>query len=193
MRKTTIGMTLIEVTVTMVIVSLLTGALLWMALAGKTMWQSSVTRSSSRQDLQVASWRIAQEIRNTNIDLITNNTSATPRAFAFLSAYDSSGNFITDANGAPVWQKCVIYYLPDNTNRLLRREVYGAFSTAITPVQLAGYCDGSGTQISAAITALNLAINQNDKSVSLTLGRNATSQHGKVDQQSRTITVLLRN
>ena len=186
------GMSLIELLITFVVVILLMGALFWMLLAGKTMWQASVTRSAGRQDVQTASWRIALDLRDSKFDTITNNTSGTPSAFSFLSAYNSGGNFVTDNSGEVSWQKYIIYYIPTGTTRLLKKDVYGSFSGALTLPQLTGYCNGAGSLISPSVTSMQLT-NVGSNSATLSLTVENTSKHGTVDRQTKQINIMIRN
>lgn len=186
------AMSLIELLITFVVVILLMGSLFWMLLAGKTMWQGSVTRSTGRQDVQTACWKIALDLRDSKFSTITNNTTGTPSAFSFLSAYNSSGNFVTDSSGKVSWQKYIIYYIPTGTTRLLRKDVYGNFSEAMTLPQLTGYCDGTGSLISPSVTSMQLA-NVASKSATLSLTVEKTSKHGKVDRQTKQINIVIRN
>jgi len=184
-------MTLVEVLISFIVMIVLSGGLFWILIAGKTIWQASAARSGNRQELQVSTWRIAQELRDSNLSTVTNNTGGTPSAFSFLSAYDSAGTFTLDGTGAPVWQKAVIYYVPQGTTRLLRREVFGAFTGPLSAAQLAAYCDGSGSLLSPSLTSLGLGTGAG--AVTLSLSVEKSNGHGKLDRQSRQVAIHLRN
>ena len=192
-RITGYGMSLIEMLVVLVILILLSGSLAWMLMSGKTIWQASLTASADRQNIQLAAQRISQELRDSQIGLITNNTGGTSKAFSFLSAYNDKGVFITDNAGLPVWQKYVIYYIPVGENRLLRKAVYGSFTAPLTIPQLAAYCDGQGSLVASGVTAFSLNPNLGGNAVSLSLTLQNRNRHGKADQQSLSVTIFLRN
>lgn len=188
------GMTLVEVIASFALLLILSSVIFWILQTGQIIWQSSITRTAGRQELQVAAWRVAAEIRDARISHVTNNTAGTPAAFSFLSAYGQGGSFITDSTGAPVWQKAVVYYIPTGATKLLRREVYGTFTSALTTAQLTSYCNGQGTLLSPSITRLGLTTGASGaQSVTLSLDLSKKNAMGKLDAQSRQVSVYLRN
>ena len=186
-------MTLVELLISMFLLSLAGGVVLGLVVSAKQMWQASVSRVAISQDMQVATSRIVKELRESNVGLITENTAGTPLAFAFVSAQDSLGVFRTDPTGVPAWQKLVIYYVPTGSRRLLRKEIPGSFTSAVTPAQLVGYCDGLGSLCASTVNALRLVPNVADHSAVLTLTCQANNAQGHLDAQSRTITIFTRN
>ena len=186
-------MTLVEMLISMSILTMAGGIVLGMVVSAKKMWQASVSRVAISQDLQVASLRIVQDLRQANAGVITDNTTGTPVAFSFLSAHNGQGTFQTDPSGKPLWQKEVIYYLPTGTKRLLRKEVAGTFSSALTQAELVGYCDGRGSLCASTVSSLRLVTNGSDHSAALTLACQATNGQGHLDSQGRTVTILMRN
>lgn len=186
-------MSLIELLITMAILMLMAGALYGLMLSAKTTWQASATRSGVRQGLQTAIFKIATELKDSRAAFITDATAGAPSAFCFLSAQDGAGRFVTDSAGMPSWQKCVIYYIPAGTTRLLRREVPGSFIDPLPSGQMIGYCDGSGTQCSSSITHMRLVPATSDNSATLSLSAREVNPHGKEDIQSLTVTIFLRN
>jgi len=187
------GMTLLELLVTLLILSVLAGCLFWMILTGKTYWLASSARNAGSHDLWTAFQKIARELQASGVAVVTDNTAGNPPAFGFLSAYDSQGNFITDTLGAPTWQKCVIYYLSSPSNRLMRREIYGTFTQPLTAQELAAYCDGQGVMVAASITQLGLTVNIINNSVQLTLTAENAGPKGESDRQTNSVTIFLKN
>ncbi|MCE1248239.1 MAG: prepilin-type N-terminal cleavage/methylation domain-containing protein [Firmicutes bacterium] len=187
------GFTLIESLAAMVALLMITAALFWILLTGKTLWQASVIRSYDRQELQISYQKIENDLQNSNVDTITNNTTSTVVAFSFLSAFDSSGNFTAASDGSPVWQKYVIYYIPSGTKKLMRKEVYGSYTKALTTSQLTTYCDGSGMTVANTVAGLSLTTDTATDSATITITTQNKNQLGRADQQSLTSTVFLRN
>jgi len=187
------GLTLIELLTTMSILLIIMGAVYSMLYAGVIMWQSSVTRTSNRQDIHISFRKFELELRNSDASFITDGTSGEPYAFSFLSAYNQSGNFTTDASGRPVWQKYVIYYIPAGTKKLLRKEVYGSFTAPLSASQLATYLDGEGKLISSSVKSMKIIPNTSNNSAIVSLTVNNDSKHGKRDEQNLNLTVSLRN
>lgn len=193
------GFTLIEALVTSAVILMLSSIVVFMVIKGKMIWQSSITRTASRQELQVASWKIANELQSGNAAYITDGSTGGLKAFSFISAYDINGNFVTSSSGTPVWQKFVIYYVPTGTKKLLRKEVYKDFVASpdllrpLTISELTAYCTGDGKLISPSVTALSLVPQSEKKSAVLTVETEAVNRQGKTDMQSRSMTVYVYN
>jgi prepilin-type N-terminal cleavage/methylation domain-containing protein len=183
------GMTLVELLISMTIITLLMGSFMWMLLAGKAAYQSSATHSRTRQELQVAFHRTVQELRESNYNTIT----LVPAGFSFLSARDRSGDFVTDNVGAPVWQKYVLYYIPANTTKLMRKEVYGSYTDALSQSAFSSYADDSGFVISSAISRGTYLLDPSRKTCTLTMELSRTNDHGKTDQQAVTALIYPKN
>ncbi|MBI2251926.1 MAG: hypothetical protein HYU63_04140 [Armatimonadetes bacterium] len=186
-------MTLIELLSSMIILTIFANALFWILVSAKKNWQESETRLTNLQNLQIASWKMALDLRDSRIATLTDNTGGSPAAFSFLSAYNISGSFITDGDGNPTWQKYIIYYIPSGTTKLLRKEVYGSFTSALTISALIAYCDGQGSIISAFMTSLLITPDLSSKSVALSLSAQNTNNQGKIDQQTLNTTIYMRN
>lgn len=192
------GFTLIEILVTLAIVLMLGGILVFMVIRGKMIWQSSVTRSASRQDIQVLSLKIVHELKSSDVGLITDGSSGTPKAFSFVSAYDKNCSFVTNDSGTPVWQKFVIYYIKSGTSNLLRKEVAIAPADLatlkpLTLSQLSGYLDGKGITVSPSVTSITLTPDAVNNSAVLNVATEAKNRNGKTDRQSRQLTVSIYN
>lgn len=193
------GFTLIETLVTSAVVLMLSSIVVFMVIKGKMIWQSSAARTASRQELQVASWKIAQEIQSSNIGYVTDGSTGNLKAFSFISAYDKNGSFATGSSGAPVWQKYVIYYVPQGTKKLLYKEVYKDFIASpdllrpLTISELTAYCTGDGKLISPSVTTISLVPQPEKKSAVLTLETEIVNKQGKTDKQSRSMTIYLYN
>jgi len=213
-------MSLVEMIIVMVIIMFMASALLWMLVAGKKIHQSSVTRGGNRQDMQVITSRIADELKDSNVNSISTLiiTPATPpnlprvRAISFLSAYPLANDpskdrtLRTDPDGVPLWQKYVIYYIPINTTRLLRKE--RPLTPAITSANIGNYCTGVDGQTISSSIAFELDNNGNniltlprfyfgfytsDSSAILNVTVRSKSLHGKFDEQSKVMKIFLLN
>ena len=196
-RKAT-GFTLIEVLISSIIMFMLVGILFFMVIRGKMAWHASTARSASRQDLQVTSWKIAHELKGTDISLITDGSTGNLNAFSFISAYDQNSNFVTDSSGSPLWQKYVIYYIPSGTSKLIRKEIavdpsQSATLKALTVSQLTGYLDGKGIVASPSVISLKLTPNTGENYVTLELSTETKNRQGKTDKQSRQMTIAIYN
>jgi len=87
----------------------------------------------------------------------------------------------------------VIYYIPTGSSKLLRKEVYGNFTTPLTLAQLQSYCNGDGKLLSKSITSLIITPNTTNNSAQLTLAVQNKNLQGKIDQQSVSMTITMRN
>lgn len=188
------GMTLVELLISMVILAMAAGVVVGLLVTAKNTWQASATHVAVTQDLQVAATRMISDLRDGSVETLTDNTAGTPVGFSLLSARDAGGTFVTDNGGLPVGQKVVIYYIPDGTRRLLRKEVYGSFTVGQTHAQLTSACaDGKGSLCASNVTSLRLVPNPSDHSAMVYLTCQAANTQGRIDRQSRTFTVLMRN
>ncbi len=179
--------------ITMFIIMVLVANLFWMLVWGKTIWQTTLTRTGNHQELRLTLRKVENELRDSNVDTVTNNTSLAPSALSFLSAFDANGKFVTDAAGNPVWQKYVIVYIPSGTKKLLYKEIYGSFTNKLSPAELTAYCDGKGRFLSPSVARLNLTTDTGNNSANLSVTINAVNRLGKNDEQTLSTTVFLRN
>jgi len=187
-------LSLVEMLITLFILTILSGVLFWMLLAVKSGYQASTARAGGRQGLNLALAGISREMMDSSVDTVTNNSSSLPPAISFLSAFNSQGTFVTNpSDGSCVWQKYVIYYIPAGTTTLLRRDIYGSFTGPLSSAQLQSYCNGQGKRVISSITSLGLTLNPGNKTAVLSLGVRDTSIQGKSDQQAQSITVLFHN
>lgn len=217
------GMSLVEMIIVMVILMAVASALLWMLITGKKMHQSSKNRAANRQDIQIITSRIADELKDSDVNSVSTViiTAATPpnlprvRAISFLSAYpranDASGDrsMQTDSNGVPIWQKYVIYYIPqDNTTRLLRKEVTITATTDASKISnLSDRLTGDGQLISSSMAfeldtqGLNIytlprfyfAYSASESSATLNVMVRSLNRNGKFDEQSKMTKMYLLN
>jgi type II secretory pathway component PulJ len=187
-------MTLIELIVSILILAFLGGAILWMLVTVKRIYQASTMRGAARQRIQVIVWNMQEDLKDSNFGTLTATAAgASPAAFSVLSAFDANNAFKTDTTGAPVWQKYIIYYVPAGTTRLYRREVYGTFTSALTLTQLLTYCNGQGKMLSDSVSSLSLVSNSSSRNATLSLTLQGRNNHGKTDVQSRQVTLLFNN
>ncbi len=192
------GMTLIELLVTLSILGLFAAGATWTLVAAKVSWQASVGRTDVRQALQVGTWRMANELRDSHSAYLTNNTGSTPQALAFPSARNAQGRFMTGSDGLPVWQKFVLYYIPTGTDRLLRRELFTVptdptVPPVLTQAQVVAACDGQGALVASGARVLSLAPGTQASTWLLSLTVEARNPNGRTESLSRTVAVFTRN
>jgi len=186
-------MTLVELLITSVILLMLLGIFVWMIVAVKSAYQSSVTRAKVRQDLQTSFLSITREMMTSSYGSFTDGTSQSVKAVSFLSACDRNGIFVTDSSGAPVWKKYVIFYVPEGSSRLLRKEVYGSFTEALSSDALLAYCTGDGRLIASSLKDMTCTPDSATKSCILSIAAESTNYNGKTDRQSGEMRVFFRN
>jgi len=187
------GMTLVELLITLVMILILMGTFVWMIVWVKSAYQSSVTHTRLRQELQISFSTMAADMMNSSYSTLTDATSQSTKAFSFLSAADLNGVFSTDGNGSPVWKKYVIYYVPGGSRKLLRKEVYGSFTAALSTTDLNAYCDGKGKHISSSLSQMTCTPDSASKSCVISITLESTNYNGKTDSQSRDLRVFFRN
>lgn len=191
-EKTRRGMTLLETVVAILCMTLLATALYALLFSGGSFWQSVSARAALRQNLQVFDEKAAVDMTDTDAGNVTVN-SGNPQAFSLLSAVNQSGSFITDSNGAPLWQKYVVYCIPDGTTDLYRKEIYGSFTVPLTVGQLVSDCDGAGELITSYASAISLVVNTSTHTASLSATLSAQNGNGMTERESRAVTVFMRD
>ena len=191
-------MTLVEVLVTSsLLLFFATGAVLVM-ISGQRSWLATRGQADAFQAAQVALARLSRELQFSNSNFLTDNTALTPPAFSFPSAFDTQGRFTTTAEGYPSWQKYVVYYLPQGSSRLLRKELFTVptdptIDPILSQANLTAACDGKGTLIASGVTSLGLAPSTTTAEVVLTLGLQVTNPNGRADRLTWTVSILPRN
>ncbi len=192
-------MTLVEVLVTLALLAILTGLVAIMLLRAKTAWQASTARAAARQDLQEVSWRIARELQGSSGSFLTDGGPSGLQAFSFVSAASPEGLFLTGEEGAPAWQRHVVYYLAPGTTRLLRKEIPRNFAAsptllrALTPAELAAACDGQGRLLSPRVDSLRLSPQPGGATAILEIQARQGSAHGGQESLGRRLPILLYN
>lgn len=197
-RRRGSGMTLVEMLVTLSILGFFAAGAVGVLASAKASWQASVGQTDVRQALQVGTYRMAEELRDSHSAFLTDNTRSLPPALAFPSAYDAQGRFVTGSEGQPVWQKYVLYYIPAGTDRLLRRELFTVPAdpsepAVLTAADVAGACNGQGTLVSSGARALGLAPGTGESTWLLTLTVEGRNPNGRIESLSRTVAVFMRN
>lgn len=181
MRKLARGMTLVELLVSMVVLSLVMSAAYAFLVAAARTWRAMDARASHRQALQTALWRLCLDLRDGQGTTLTNQTvaadatmfSAAPmptpspnqqlQAVSVVSGYDPlTGVFTLNASGEPLGQKYVVYYVLPRTTRLVRKSFTLTGATlplqALTPAQLTAHCQGASGEASLVVTEMGDAI-----------------------------------
>jgi len=169
------GFTLLELISSIFIVTLLGGVLIWVILNTKILVDSTKSRAAARQEMQVIVFRITKEMQDSTSSSFVSGSNA----FAFASAVDENGIFVTDSSGKPVWQKYILYYIPSGKTSLLKKEIdYGTFN----PSSLSSYCDGSGTRISSSVTSITLTIDKQKRTGEINLTVEQKNKMNKVNR-----------
>lgn len=191
-------MTLIEVLVTSsLLLFFATGAVLVM-ISGQRSWLASRGQADAFQAGQVALARISRELQFSSSAFLTDNTSLTPPAFSFPSAFDSQGRFTTTVEGYADWQKFVVYYVPAKTQLLLRKELFTVpTDPTVDPVlsqsSLSAACDGKGALVASGVTSLVLTPSTTTSEVVLALGVQLLNPNGRTDRITWTVSIVPRN
>jgi len=105
---------------------------------------------------------LKDELHSSSITSVTYDLAAmpsSPHALSFMTAYDQYGIFVTGADGKPVWQGYVVYYLSSGTDTLLKKKI--PVSPTTTPRrmslnELKGCCDGNGIAASFDVKAFRI-------------------------------------
>jgi len=187
------AMTLVELIISMAMITLLMGAFMWMLLAGRSMYQSAATSSTISQDAQIFISRLREEMRESDCSSITYQNNVKRTAISLVSARDREGNYVTGDSGAPVWQKYIIYYCPGTSTTLKRREVYRKYSGRLLAATMALYCNGEGTVITRSLDTLTCKVQKNPSLCTLTMILAAVNDRGNADEQTWYTTFYLRN
>ncbi|MEQ8170878.1 MAG: prepilin-type N-terminal cleavage/methylation domain-containing protein [Candidatus Eremiobacterota bacterium] len=113
------GLSLIELTITMVIFSLFLMFMYATFAVGLKTWQIGAIRSELQQSAEVAMKRIVRDLTFTTITSLTIDSGG--HIIVFETSVDPvSGEFIyDDNNGVPVWQGYVLYYTTGSPNNLV--------------------------------------------------------------------------
>lgn len=115
------GMTVIEVMISAMILSILLGTLFYFFKMSSTAWQQSARNVDLENNALVALTRMEGEIRETVYDSVTIDTvnpSLSNDCICFLSMVDDTTNLGTYNGSNPEWKKYIIYFLtydPDNS------------------------------------------------------------------------------
>lgn len=113
------GMTLAEVMVTSALMSILLLALGAVYKIGAVGLSKTTAHSDMLSQAQIVAAKLSREVASSSFDSLTLKPDHT--AASFLIRVDEKGDFGFDlANGSPLWQSYVVYYLEDDE---LRRRV----------------------------------------------------------------------
>ena len=188
------AMSLIELLITLLIITLLTGIIIWLFLAGKKVWLASEVRVSLRQEMQIVTHRITRELQDSNLKLLTSVDNGSLKAFSFPSAFDDNGKFVTDSRGYPVWQKYLIYYLADDSTVLLKKTVKDKdFEEGLAEDELISYCDGTGVKAASSVEDFTFAINKEDENLGFSIKFKKKNRLGEVEEMSFETKVFILN
>lgn len=218
------GMTILEMIVVMGIILVISFALVWMLFFGKKIYDTSLTHGDIRQELQIIISKIADELKDSTIESISTSTLKIDpsssqnlpriRAISFLSAYPIEldktldRTMRTDERGFPLWQKYVIYYIPLNTTKLLRKEVQISPTLNKSKIpDIDSKLTGDGKLISSNVSfeedvnknyiltlpKFYFEFNKQIGSATISITLKKKNPHGKVDEQSKLLKIFLLN
>lgn len=192
------GMSLSEVLITVAMLVVISSALFWMLLAGKTMWLRETGTGSLEQAVDAGLRRIMTDFQDSAFDTVTVHIGSDVPAISCLSAWSSgTDQFVTDAEGKPSWQKYVIYYVEPGT-RTLRRKVLdssnwsGGFTSPLSEADLVAQCTG-GMVVAESITGMQAALDGTLSLLTVTLTAQARNYRDKVDSRQGSLSIYLRN
>ncbi|MEQ8190738.1 MAG: hypothetical protein ABRQ39_22410 [Candidatus Eremiobacterota bacterium] len=194
------ALSLVESLITLMILSLLSGILIWMILLAKTSMESSKNRTYLRQDMQIVTTGMVRELqdsRKKSLAVINQGI----KSFSFISARNASGKFVTDTSGAPVWQnvdgtwRFVIYYIPANTTNLMRKEISKSTDNALSSSELLSFCDGKGEKLSSMVNDMSLTVPvaEKDKYADISITFQSKSRAGKTDRMTFQSRIFISN
>lgn len=194
------ALTLVESLITLMILSLLSGILIWMILLAKTTMESSKNRTYLRQEMQIKTNDMVRELQDSKVTSITTMNNGV-KSFSFLSARNASGQFVTDTVGAPVWQnidgtwRFVIYYIPGNTTNLMKKEVSRSTGDPLSSAELLSFCDGKGEKLSSMVNDMSLTLpaTERDKYADLSITFQSKSKIGKIDKMTFQSRIFISN
>ncbi len=142
------GTTLLEVMVAAVLVLLVMGTAYCLLVLVLRAWSSVGTRTSLDINAQVALERMRHDLQESTTDRLACGTNDV----ALLTARDAGGSFETDADGLPVWQALVVYYVDPAVAGLRRRRISPA---PAAPAPVDSLRDGSGTLLVYQVSSLS--------------------------------------
>lgn len=115
------GLTLVEVLVTLTVLSILMTALFAVFKMGLSAWHKTSTKNELLQQVQIVDFRLSDELQLSALESATADPGID--ALSFLSPLDANGKFILSAKGRPEFQKYIIYYRKSSDQKMYRREV----------------------------------------------------------------------
>lgn len=119
MRQRARGITIVELLVTSFILGLLGLLTVVLFRTGASGWKKMEAQSGLLADYEVFNEKITREVqRSTFASAFTDSDPTEGTTFAFLSAMDDTGTFVTNDAFEPQWQKYLIFYW-DRPNRRL--------------------------------------------------------------------------
>lgn len=178
--------TLAEVLVASALLLVVQGIAYLLLVLSNRSWSVVATRADVAINAQVGVAAMRRELQDTTASSVTVGTNAV----AFLSALDDGGVFQTDADGQPLWQAFVVYYVDPNNSALRRSRITPASATPLSQAQVAALCDGRGTVIAYDVAALCLT--SKGAQVTLSVTARATMLTGRVSL-TPSMVFLLRN
>lgn len=179
--------TLIETLVTMFVMLMVSLALGWLLMLGKTNWQAGVDRSCCRQSLETAAEKIATDLRNSTPGSLVVQSGT----LSFITAENDEGVFQTNAAGDPDWRRAVVYYVDGDANLRLR-EVPRSTPQPLTTAELAALKSGAGRILLNHVQAFSPS-RPVPANVRVVLTTHMLDHNGKIDNLSYDFTTILRN
>lgn len=166
-KALTRGFTIIEVMVSFILFLAVAGIVLNILVFANSYWSFGNSRMDAGVNAMVAVEKIRGDMKAASYDSITNNTQSTPCAFSFSSAVNEGGDVVTDSGGVFQPQKMVIYYIPNKSTRLLRKEFASSDETPLTLKELSSYCNGGGQTVANNVTGFAASVDDTKKLVNI--------------------------
>lgn len=188
------GHTIAEMLVSIVLLGIILGALLYFYLVGTRAIAQGDLRTELNREMQMAATNLTREIETSCYD----GLSTGPNGMALLSAVPVGGGTPNlGADGSVVWRKYVVYWLDVPTQNLMRKEYDIPASTTGQPVEswegktLPDYFL-DGRVVARHITAFNPTVPPGTKRLQ-TLLEVEQKLRGEAKRLSMTIDIKLKN
>lgn len=175
-----------ELVVTMFCTALLSSLLLSVLLFARATHSKVAKESLFQTRLLSAASRLSEELSRSDSTTLTDMTGSGDQALSFLSATDVSGDFTVNGDGAPKWQKYVVYFIPSGSGELMRGEYYGDFTGPASVSRLAEICGSrKGCQPIAKVSSLRLKVDLSTGLLVFTIA--GPTESGEVRTLQRTV------
>ncbi len=190
MKKTTRGITLAEILLASAFLLVITSIIFSAWIKSASAWKSASQRSTTDSGLHILLRRMDRLLTSTSLDTVEFSATPTP-CLACASAYPVRSSTSTQYSINPtgyglIWQKYVLFYLDNSSNKVMYKEIAiptsASARTIPTPLTqadlgfglkpLSYYCNGGETQ---ALNVVGLSVGIEGRIINIDLSVQATS------------------